>query len=95
MGEGIWSQEAKLSTLQKVFGLGTKEAEDVTITVQTKAYRNHLRRAVQDGTLDAAESKAAFLTVPASARNLQPLPPSQARAFDRAQSIPTQRGRIF
>jgi len=61
---GVFSSEAKasLETLQMVFGLGSKETEGITLDVTTKCYRNFLRRAVTDGALDAAESKAAFLT---------------------------------
>eukprot|EP00959_Pyramimonas_sp_CCMP1952_P396504 8307463-Pyramimonas_sp.AAC.1 len=62
--DGTFSAEASaaLANLQGVFGLGKKEAASITLDVVTKCYRNYLRRAVQDGSLDAAESKAAFLT---------------------------------
>jgi len=55
-------QLAELKSLQKLFGLGSKEADAVTMDVQTKVYRNALRRAVSSGSLEAAESKAVFLT---------------------------------
>ena len=62
-------QEPKMAELQKVFGMGTKEAEKVSMDIQTKMYRNSVRKALSDGTLEAAESKAAVLTVRSFPRN--------------------------
>jgi Holliday junction resolvasome RuvABC DNA-binding subunit len=53
----------EIEKLVAVFGLGKKEADKIVTDVSTKCYRNYLKKAVQDGSLDAAESKAAFLTV--------------------------------
>jgi hypothetical protein len=60
---GAWvRQAAKLTALTGVFGMGAKEAAGVQMDVQTKAYRNNLRRIMADGTLEAAASKASVLT---------------------------------
>lgn len=61
---GVYSAEAvvEVEKLVAVFGLGKKEADNIVTDVSTKCYRNYLKKAVQDGSLDAAESKAAILT---------------------------------
>ncbi|KAL9236764.1 hypothetical protein vseg_011398 [Gypsophila vaccaria] len=52
---------AALNQLKNIFGLGNREAEAITMDVTSKVYRKMLGQAVSSGSLEAAESKAAFL----------------------------------
>lgn len=52
---------AALSQLRNIFGLGKKEAESITLDVTSKVYRKRLAQSVTGGSLEAADSKAAFL----------------------------------
>ncbi|KAK4350992.1 hypothetical protein RND71_030305 [Anisodus tanguticus] len=52
---------AALNQLKKIFGLGRREAETMTLDVTSKVYRKRLAQAVTSGELEAAESKAAYL----------------------------------
>ncbi len=47
--------------LKLVFGMGNKEAGAVRHAIASKAYRKMLAAAYKDGTLEAQESKAAWL----------------------------------
>jgi len=47
--------------LRNIFGLGKREAEDITIDVTSKVYHKHLAKAFSGGELEMADSKAAFL----------------------------------
>ncbi|WJX73570.1 hypothetical protein P8452_57334 [Trifolium repens] len=47
--------------LRNIFGLGIREAEDITIDVTSKVYCKHLGKAFSGGELEMADSKAAFL----------------------------------
>eukprot|EP00899_Mesostigma_viride_P014051 jgi/Mesvir1/22647/Mv14082-RA.1 len=55
------SAEVDLADYKVIFGLGNKEATEVTEDVTTKVYRKLLRDAVKSGALDAAPSPARFL----------------------------------
>ncbi|XP_024401478.1 protein TIC110, chloroplastic [Physcomitrium patens] len=50
-----------LGQLRNTFGMGKREAEDVMQEVVVKIYRRLLAKAVQNGDLEAAPSKAVFL----------------------------------
>jgi len=50
-----------LGQLRNTFGMGKREAEEVMLEVTVKIYRRMLAKAVQNGDLDAAPSKAVFL----------------------------------
>lgn len=50
-----------LAQLRNIFGLGKREAEDITIDVTSKVYRKHLAKAFSGGELEMADSKATFL----------------------------------
>ncbi|KAK9681905.1 hypothetical protein RND81_10G035800 [Saponaria officinalis] len=52
---------AALNQLKNIFGLGKREAEAITMDVTAKFYRKLLAQSVSNGSLEAAESKAAFL----------------------------------
>ncbi|GLT43216.1 hypothetical protein SLA2020_171830 [Shorea laevis] len=52
---------AALSQLRNILGLGKQEAEAITLDVTSKVYQKRLSDAVQDGKLEMADSKAAFL----------------------------------
>ena len=52
---------ADAETLKLIFGMGTKEASTVMHAIASKAYRKLLAAAYRDGTLEAQESKAAWL----------------------------------
>ncbi|XP_045824097.1 protein TIC110, chloroplastic-like [Trifolium pratense] len=52
---------AALTQLRNIFGLGIREAEEITIDVTSKVYRKHLAKAFSGGELEMADSKAAFL----------------------------------
>jgi hypothetical protein len=52
---------AELGLLKRIFGMGNKEAEALTLEVTARVYRRRLRAAVQDGSLEGAASKAEFL----------------------------------
>lgn len=54
-------QLAALTQLRNVFGMGKREAEEITIDVTSKVYRKHLSKAFSGGELEKAGSKAAFL----------------------------------
>jgi hypothetical protein len=60
MGSGLL-QVAELGLLKRIFGMGNKEAEALTLEVTARVYRRRLRAAVQDGSLEGAASKAEFL----------------------------------
>eukprot|EP00850_Spirogloea_muscicola_P000344 SM000001S04746 [mRNA] locus=s1:1907659:1913549:- [translate_table: standard] len=55
------SKVEALSQLRNIFGLGKKEAEEISSDVTGKVYRRKLAAAVQSGALDGAASKADFL----------------------------------
>ena len=48
-------------SLKLIFGMGNKEAGTVMHAISSKAYRRMLAAAYRDGTLEAQESKAAWL----------------------------------
>ncbi|KAK2386625.1 protein TIC110, chloroplastic [Trifolium repens] len=52
---------AALIQLRNIFGLGIREAEEITIDVTSKVYRKHLAKAFSGGELEMADSKAALL----------------------------------
>ncbi|XP_058767994.1 protein TIC110, chloroplastic-like [Vicia villosa] len=52
---------AALTQLRNIFGMGKREAEEITIDVTSKVYRKHLAKAFTGGELEKADSKAAFL----------------------------------
>lgn len=54
-------QVVALGQLRNTFGMGKREAEDIMQEVTVKIYRRMLAKAVQNGDLDAAPSKAMFL----------------------------------
>lgn len=54
-------QVAALGQLKNTFGMGKREAEAVMQEVTVKIYRRMLAKAVQNGDLEAAPSKAMFL----------------------------------
>lgn len=59
--EGIVDQVVALGQLRNTFGMGKREAEEVMLEVTVKIYRRMLAKAVQNGDLAAAPSKAVFL----------------------------------
>lgn len=52
---------AALNQLRNIFGLGKREAENITLDVTSKVYRKRLAQSVSSGDLEMADSKAAFL----------------------------------
>ncbi|KAJ0236048.1 Protein TIC110 [Hirschfeldia incana] len=50
-----------MSQLRNILGLGTREAEAISVDVTSKAYRKRLANAVTSGDLDAQDSKAKYL----------------------------------
>lgn len=54
-------QISALGQLRNIFGLGKREAETIMVDVTSKAYRRRLSQAVTSGSLEGAQSKAAFL----------------------------------
>ncbi|KAL4010682.1 hypothetical protein IC575_027693 [Cucumis melo] len=52
---------AALNQLRNIFGLGKREAENITLDVTSKVYRKRLSQSVSGGDLEMADSKAAFL----------------------------------
>ena len=50
-----------MNQLRNIFGLGTREAENITLDVTSKVYRKRLSQSVSSGDLEIADSKAAFL----------------------------------
>ncbi|KAJ0244893.1 Protein TIC110 [Hirschfeldia incana] len=50
-----------MSQLRNILGLGTREAEAITVDVTSKAYRKRLSTAFSSGDLEAQDSKAKYL----------------------------------
>ncbi|KAF2617850.1 hypothetical protein F2Q68_00038418 [Brassica cretica] len=50
-----------MSQLRNILGLGTREAEAISVDVTSKAYRKRLANAVTSGDLEAQDSKAKYL----------------------------------
>lgn len=50
-----------MNQLRNIFGLGKREAENITLDVTSKVYRKRLAQSVTGGDLEIADSKAAFL----------------------------------
>ncbi|XP_004500340.1 protein TIC110, chloroplastic-like [Cicer arietinum] len=63
---------AALNQFRNIFGLGKREAENITIDVTSKIYRKHLAKAVSGGELEMADSKAVFLQKLCDALNFDP-----------------------
>ena len=57
----FFPQLAALNQLRNIFGLGKREAENITLDVTSKVYRKRLAQSVSSGDLEMADSKAAFL----------------------------------
>ncbi|KAM7496381.1 hypothetical protein LguiA_020795 [Lonicera macranthoides] len=64
---------AALNQLRNIFGLGRREAENITLDVTVKVYRKRLSQSVSGGHLEAADSKAAFLQNLCEELHLDPL----------------------
>ncbi|KAK1351580.1 hypothetical protein POM88_054267 [Heracleum sosnowskyi] len=52
---------AALNQLRKIFGLGEREVESITLDVTSKEYRYRLGQSIISGRLEAAKSKEGFL----------------------------------
>jgi len=72
--QGSFTEElvADMSALNQVFGLGTKEAEEITVDMSGRVYRARLTKAMADGTIDAAASPAAYLQETCNALRFAP-----------------------
>ena len=62
-----------MNQLRNIFGLGKREAENITLDVTVKVYRKRLSQSVSGGHLEAADSKAAFLQNLCEELHLDPL----------------------
>ena len=50
-----------MSQLRNILGLGTREAEAISVDVTSKAYRKRLANAFSSGDFEARDSKAKYL----------------------------------
>lgn len=66
--------------LRQILGIGKQEADKITHEVKMRAYRNTIRRALSDGTLESAASPAKWLEDACSSLTV---PPEQAAEVHR------------